>query len=171
VRFIETRENLAHQHSPDDVYAYVTPEYTARVARAVAVAAATLARAPEAPALTGATRPSRDTLTLSWTPPSAPGPDVASYVVRMRLSSETLYRPTVATATADARSISIRQLDLGIPDQESFFVSVAAVDAEGHESPFASPEVRCTISECVIPPGSQDPKAVRPCPSAASQAK
>ena len=38
----------------------------------------------------------------------------------------------------------------------AFFVSVAAVDAEGHESLFAYPEYRCDASGCVVQPGSLD---------------
>jgi hypothetical protein len=32
-----------------------------------------------------------------------------------------------------------------------YFVSVAAVDAAGHESLFAYPEYRCDASGCVVP--------------------
>ena len=44
---------------------------------------------------------------------------------------------------------------LGITGGEPFFVSVAAVDAEGHESLFAYPEYRCS-TVCEIQAGSLD---------------
>src|SRR5204863_8566404 len=52
VRFIDTVEELAHQHTADDLVRYVTPSYTAQVTRAVAATAASLAWAPRAPKLT-----------------------------------------------------------------------------------------------------------------------
>jgi hypothetical protein len=36
----------------------------------------------------------------------------------------------------------------------AFYISVAAVDAEGHESLFAYPETRCDAMGCVVPPDS-----------------
>ena len=49
VRFIEPTENLAHEHTAEDLFQYVTPDYTARVAQVVAAVAASLGRAPDAP--------------------------------------------------------------------------------------------------------------------------
>jgi acetylornithine deacetylase/succinyl-diaminopimelate desuccinylase-like protein len=49
VRFSEARENYARQHTVDDTFAGVSPEYLARNARVNAAAAASLALAPAAP--------------------------------------------------------------------------------------------------------------------------
>jgi hypothetical protein len=46
--------------------------------------------------------------------------------------------------------------ELGLAAGESFFISVAAVDAKGHESLFAYPEFRCDAVACAIPPGALD---------------
>ena len=70
VRFIETNETLAHQHTPDDVIAHVTPAYTTRIARVVTSILATLARAPRAPTNVTAERKD-DRIELAWKPAGA----------------------------------------------------------------------------------------------------
>jgi hypothetical protein len=50
----------------------------------------------------------------------------------------------------------VQATDLGIGGASAFFVSVAAVDAQGHESLFAYPEYRCDGTSCVVPPGALD---------------
>src|SRR5947207_13702213 len=49
VRFIDANEKLSHQHSPNDLFIYVTPAFTARVTQVEVASAASLARAPTAP--------------------------------------------------------------------------------------------------------------------------
>ena len=46
--------------------------------------------------------------------------------------------------------------DLGLSDAPSFFVTVAAVDAQGHESLSAYPEYRCDTAGCLVQAGSLD---------------
>lgn len=151
VRFIEVNESRAHQHTADDVVAQMTPAYTARLTRVLTATLASLARAPRAPATFTATREGDGPLSLAWEP--SPGGDVDHYVLAARPVTENLYRArlrvagTAATPTAGA---------LGVGDAEAFFVSVAAVDAQGHESLFAYPEYRCDAAGCVVQDGSLD---------------
>jgi hypothetical protein len=49
VRFSEVNAVPRHQHSPDDLYIYVTPAFTARVTQVVVASAASVARAPTPP--------------------------------------------------------------------------------------------------------------------------
>jgi hypothetical protein len=51
--------------------------------------------------------------------------------------------------------------DLGIPAGTSYYVSVAAVDAAGHESVYAYPEYRCSSTSCRVPSGSLNVTATR----------
>jgi len=149
VRFIEPIENLAHQHSPNDLYSYVTPPYTARVAQVMAAAAASLAKAGKPPASLNVSL-SGGNIQVAWTAPAA-GPAVHHYVVGARISTDNFYQARV-TAPAPALSAnSGLQQDLGIAPGSTFYVSVAAVDAFGHESLFAYPEYRCTAAGCAVP--------------------
>lgn len=157
VRFIDVNENLAHQHSPNDLYDYVTPAYTALLAQVVAASVASLARASTPPRSLTAQRLSSSSVKLSWAAPAS-GPPVDHYVVSARTVTENFYRTRFAVA-GDATSVtaSVRD-DLGIPSGTSYYVSVAAVDAAGHESLYAYPEYRCSYSSrvCSVPRGSLD---------------
>jgi hypothetical protein len=156
VRFIETMESpnagtmASHQHSPNDLAMYVTPAYTARIAQIVAAVAASLARAPDAPAsiaVTGnATGPK-----LTWAAPS--GGPVDHYVVAARPVTENFYHSRVRV-DATATSAPMTPAGLGVDSTQPYFISVAAVDARGHESLFAYPEFRCDPSGCVVPPAA-----------------
>jgi len=145
VRFIEPVEALPHQHTADDLFTYVTPPYTARVARLVIAVGASLARAPSAPtafAVSG----TADSPALTWTAPAFGNVD--HYVVAAREVTENFYRvrvPSVGTSAAMSAAT------LGVDPGAAYFVSVAAVDAAGHESLFAYPEYRCDSSGCVVP--------------------
>jgi Peptidase family M28 len=144
VRFIEPNENLAHQHTGDDLFAYVTPAYTARVAAVVIATAASLARAPSAPgslAVTGTA--ARLTLRFSG--------DADHYVVAARPASENLYRQRLRIRD----SSTVSAADLGVAGAP-FYVSVAAVDRAGHESLFAYPEYRCDDTGCAVPADALD---------------
>lgn len=150
VRLIETREALTHQHSSGDLVAFVTPSYTARIARVVVAAAGSLARAPAAP--TGITATGNaSALELRWTRPALGAID--HYVVGVRPVADTFYAQRVRVDSS-LTSATPRAADLGIENGRPFYVSVAPVDAAGHESLFAYPEYRCDGTACVVPPGS-----------------
>jgi Peptidase family M28 len=153
VRFIEAVESpnagtvASHQHSPNDLPMYVTPEYTVRVAQIVAAVAASLARAPDAPgsiAVTGdATGPK-----LTWTAPIIGAID--HYFVAARPVSENFYHSRVRV-DGKLTNAAVTPAGLGVDATQPYFVSVAAVDPGGHESLFAYPEFRCDPSGCVVP--------------------
>jgi hypothetical protein len=52
--------------------------------------------------------------------------------------------------------VSLAQLGL-LPTETSFYISVAAVDAVGHESLYAYSEWRCTPTSCVVPADAFNP--------------
>ncbi|HME90579.1 MAG TPA: M20/M25/M40 family metallo-hydrolase [Myxococcaceae bacterium] len=152
VRFIEAVENVAHQHTQQDVLANIDSAYLGRMTQVVISSAAALARAPLAPtSMTAATTP-EGALRLGWT---VSEPDrIDHFVVAARAVTENFYRGRVDVG-ASSRSYLGKASDLGVPDGP-FFVSVAAVDAAGHESLFAYPEYRCTPGGCTVPAGAMD---------------
>ena len=160
VRFIETIESpnagtvASHQHSPNDQMTYVTPAYTARVAQVVLSSVASLARAPSPPQSIVASGNAAGPVMLTWAAPLS-GSAVDHYVLAGRAVAENFYHARVSTAKTTT-SKSVLAADLGIAGASAFFVSVAAVDAQGHESLFAYPEYRCDASSCVVQPGSTD---------------
>ena len=160
VRFIETVESpnagtvASHEHSPNDLMTFLTPAYTARVAQVVIASAASLARAPSPPQSIAVMGNAAGPITLSWSVPTAGSP-VDHYVVAGRATTENFYRTRVS-APGNAPSDTVSVADLGLSDAPSFFVSVAAVDAQGHESLFAYPEYRCDMSGCLVQAGSLD---------------
>jgi hypothetical protein len=160
VRFIETVESpnaatmASHQHSANDLPMYVTPAYTARIAQVVTAVGASLARAPTPPQTATATGPSAGPWTLTWSVPAS-GPAVDHYVIAARPTLENFYHTRVAVP-ASKTSQSVTAADLGLAAGAAFFVSVAAVDAQGHESLFAYPEYRCDATSCMVQPGSLD---------------
>jgi hypothetical protein len=150
VRFIETAETLAHQHSPDDVIAYVTPAYTARITRVVVSALASLARAPRAPeGLAVARNASR--VMVAWKNVPAD-----HFVASIRgMGSQTAH---VARGFTTSFDVAVRDGPLrGSVDALAppFFVTVSAVDAAGHAS-LPAPEWRCDASACAVPIGPED---------------
>jgi hypothetical protein len=150
VRLIETNESLAHQHSGGDLVTFITPSYTARIAQVVVASAASLARAPAAP--TGITATGNaSSFELRWSRPALGTID--HYIVAVRPVTDTFHAQRVRVDAA-LMSASLRAADLGIEGGRAFYVSVAAVDAAGHESLFAYPEYRCDATACVVPPGS-----------------
>jgi hypothetical protein len=153
VRFIETVESpnagttASHQHSPNDLFAYVTPTYTARVAQVVASVAASLARAPDAPASLSVAGNAAGPM-LSWSAPA--NGKVDHYVVAARPATENFYHARVRVDAGETGA-STAPTALGVDPASPYFLSVAAVDASGHESLFAYPEYRCDPSQCVVP--------------------
>ena len=158
VRFIEPIENLAHEHTGQDLFDFVTPTYTANVAQVVASVAASLARAPDAP---GGIMVSGNAASVmaGWTAP-AEGPAVDHYVVAARPATENFYHARFVVA-ASATSAQVAATDLDVDPANPYFVSVAAVDAAGHESLFAYPEYRCDSSACVVPPAATNVTATK----------
>jgi hypothetical protein len=161
VRFIEVNENRSHQHSPNDLFIYVTPNYTARVTQVFVASAASLARASTAPRNMVASRVSSNTVKLTWSAPAS-GPAVDHYVISARTHLENFYRtrffvPGTLTS-ANARVVQ----DLGIPSGTPYYVSAAAVDASGHESLYANSEYRCNSSNtCSRPSDALNVTAIR----------
>jgi acetylornithine deacetylase/succinyl-diaminopimelate desuccinylase-like protein len=163
VRFIETMESAnagtiaSHQHSPNDLPMYVTPSYTARVAQIVFAVAASLARAPMAPQIDNATIGPAGAWTMSWSAPAS-GPAVDHYVIAARPTTENFYHTRVIVP-ASSTSRQVTAADLGLAAGSALFISVASVDAAGHESLFGYPEYRCDSAACSVQPGSLDTTA------------
>jgi hypothetical protein len=150
VRFIETVENTSHQHSGNDLIANMTPAYMARMATVVVATAASLARAPSAPQSIVVSGSNSSPVTVSWSAAAPIGLD--HYVIAARPITSSVYENRIMVA-GGATSATVSPSDLGIPTGTSFFISVAAVDAAGHESLFAYPEVRCSTT-CAVQAGS-----------------
>ena len=115
----------------------------------MASVAASLARAPVAPRDFSATGNSTAGITLSYKEPQ--GGDVDHFVVAARSVNENFYRQRVVIAHGNMKPAFSAQ-DLGFNPGDSFFLSMAAGDKQGHESLFSYPEVRCDSSACAIPP-------------------
>lgn len=159
VRFIETVETLAHQHNPNDRFDFVTPAYTARITRVVAATAAALAQAPTPPRSFRATMAGDGTITATWLSPFS-GPSADHFAIAARPVTENFYHQRVQVSPSQ-NSAQVRMEDLGIAPGVSFFISVSAVDAFGHESPFGYPEYRCTPTFCTLPAGALNVTATR----------
>jgi hypothetical protein len=161
VRFIDVNENLNHQHTTDDLYTYVTPAFTARVTQVVVASAASLARASTPPRNMVASRVSSSTTKLTWSAPAS-GPPVDHYVILARTSAENFYRTRFAVAGGTtSANVSVVQ-NLGLPSGSTYYVSVAAVDASGHESLYAYSEYRCTSNNtCSRPSDALNVTATR----------
>lgn len=154
VRFIETQENVAHQHSAADVFENVTPAYLARMTAVVVASAAALARSPSAPQAFEASA-SAERIRFTW----AHSNRAHHFVIAARPSGETYYRRRIEVP-ADQTTYEASATDFGILPVEPLYTSVAAVDAEGHESLFAYPEFRCDEKQCAVPPGAREVTAV-----------
>jgi Zn-dependent M28 family amino/carboxypeptidase len=160
VRFIEAMEspnagtNASHQHSPNDLPMYVTPSYTARIAQIVAAVTASLARAPMAPQIESVTGGPAGASTITWSAPTS-GPNVAQYVISARPTTENFYHSRVLVP-ASSTSLQVTAADLDLAAGSTYFISVASIDAAGHESLFAYPEYRCDSAECSVQSGSLD---------------
>jgi peptidase M28-like protein len=138
-----------HQHSPNDLVQYVTPHYAARIARVMAAVAASLARAPGSPQNFTASGNATQGISVKFDE-SEPGNHADHYVVAARSISENFYRQRV-TISHHGEDQVISPQALGLNPGDSFYVSVSAVDRQGHESLFAYPEVRCDSTGCAIP--------------------
>ena len=147
-----------HQHSPNDLVQYITPTYASRIAQVMASVAASLARAPLAPTEFNASGNTVKGVRFHFE-----GPDgrVDHFVVAARSINENFYRQRVAISDDGGR---ISAQTLGFNPGDSFYISVASVDRQGHESLFAYPEVRCDPTACSIPNYAFDVTAPLPMP-------
>ena len=151
IRFLDVNENKKHQHSAGDLFDYVTPAFTARVTEVAVASAANLARASPPPRNMVATGMSSTTVKLTWSAPAS-GPLPDHYVVSARTTEENFYRTRfVVQAPSSSATVDTVQ-DLGIPSATPYYVSIAAVDASGHESLYAYPEYRCDSSNVCSQP-------------------
>src|SRR5258707_1753999 len=87
VRLIETQENVAHQHSAEDVFANISPPYLARITAVVVASASALARSPSVPQNFEASG-TASRIRFTWAPTNR----VHHYVVAARPAGETYYR-------------------------------------------------------------------------------
>ncbi|HKD16825.1 MAG TPA: M28 family metallopeptidase [Thermoanaerobaculia bacterium] len=151
-----------HQHSPNDLVQFLTLGYSAKIAQVMASVAASLARAPGSPRNFTATGNSVQGVTVNFIPPDVG--QVDHFIVAARSVSENFYRQRVNVS----KGKQVSAQTLGLNPGDSFFVSVAAVDKQGHESLFAYPEVRCDSSSCAIPTYAFDVTAPLPPPPPAT---
>jgi hypothetical protein len=109
-----------------------------------------------------ATGTSLGTVQLTWSPPAS-GSSVDHYVISARTSAENLYR-TRAVVSGDLTSATVDVFQrLGIPPATAYYVSIAAVDAAGHESLYAYPEYRCdSKNRCSQPANALNVTAIAP---------
>jgi peptidase M28-like protein len=137
-----------HQHSPSDLVEFITPSYAAQIARVMGAVAASLARAPGPPQNFTATGDAVRGISIKFDEPERG--DIDHFVVAARSVDENFYRRRIAISELSEDQL-ISPQDLGLNPGDSFFVSVSAVDEQGHESLFAYPEVRCDSTSCAIP--------------------
>jgi hypothetical protein len=131
VRFTESKENYARQHTVDDTFAGgLDPEYLARNARVNAATLATLGLAPAAPIVSDdrgrpllTREPSGYDARLRW----RPSPGAAGYRIFWREA----WTPDWQFERSAGNVTEVVLPSLSIDD---FVFGVAAVDAEGHES-------------------------------------
>jgi hypothetical protein len=139
VGFRESRENFAHQHSPNDTFDGTSPAYLARNARVDAAAAATLALAPPAPAVdndrgqpTITRSPSGYDANLTW----VASPGAVAYRIFWREAWGPDWQHDMLVGNVTNVVLPNMQID-------DYVFGVAAVDGAGHESlvsPYVSPE-------------------------------
>ncbi|HEX4597028.1 MAG TPA: hypothetical protein VH278_04525, partial [Burkholderiaceae bacterium] len=132
----------------NDLVKHMTPHYSARIARVMAAVGASLARAPRSPESFTASGNAVQGISVKFGGSEESRAD--HYVVAARSISENFYRQRV-TISAHSEGQVISAQTLGLNPGDSFYVSVAAVDRQGHESLFAYPEVRCDSTSCAIP--------------------
>ncbi len=132
VRFVEPNENLAFQHTAQDIVANLSPAYVARIARVNAVALATLAWAPEKPLMPSLVDPGNGTsLQVQWSPvPTVP--DLAGYRVAVRDSGGLFYAQVLTAGNVAQFTIT------NLTPNVAVYVSVSAYDTAGNESMFSN---------------------------------
>ena len=138
-----------HQHDSFDLVKYITPSYAANIGRVMAAVAASLARAPGAPQNFNAIGNAVQGVGVTFQAPVFGNVD--HYVVAARSVSENFYRQRIPVKIGSAQEI-ITPSQLGLNSGDNFFISVASVDQQGHESLFAYPELRCDSTHCLVVP-------------------
>lgn len=136
VRFTEPNENYGHQHTVDDTFAHTSPDYTARVAKVNAAAAACLAMAPRAPVVArgqglpmlGRGKSGYDA-ELSWT--GRPEPGLAGYSVVIRPTTSPFWEREIFVGDTSRYTLENVSID-------DVVIGVKAVGADGFESPVAA---------------------------------
>jgi hypothetical protein len=135
VGFREAREDFTKQHDPRDTFDGISPAYLTQNARVNAAAAATLALAPPAPALTAITRqPTGYDATLRW----MPSPGAVAYRVFWREAWGQDWQHEMRVGDVAEVTLPGMQID-------DYVLGVAAIDGAGHESvvsAFVSPSRR-----------------------------
>ncbi len=81
-------------------------------------------------------------------------------MIAARPTTENFYRSRVVVP-ATKTSQPVTAADLGLSAGVPFYVSVASIDAQGHESLFAYPELRCTTAGCMVPADALDVTAMK----------
>ena len=119
--------------------------------------AATLARAPGAPTQFAADGSTSDSIKVTWQLP-LDSARVDHLVIAARSVTENFYRKRISVP-AEVRLRAVSPGELGFQQGYSFFISIASVDAQGHESLFVFPEMRCTATACLTPAGQPTPIA------------
>src|SRR5207244_4467609 len=95
-------------------------------------------------------------------------PPTFQQIATIRASSRhTSTRRTTWSSTSPTAMPRESPRTLGLNHGDIFFVSVSAVDAQGHESLFAYPEVRCDSAGCAIPSYAYNVTAPLPPPAPA----
>jgi len=150
-----------HQHSPNDLVQHITPTYASRIAQVMASVAASLARAPNAPQEFNARGNTTRGVHFDFDGPE--DGHVHHFVIAARSINENFYRQRVVLSDDGGR---ISAQTLGFNPGDAFYISVASVDRQGHESLFAYPEVRCDATTCAIPSYAFDVTAPLPMPPA-----
>jgi hypothetical protein len=138
-----------HQHDGADLNQFITPSYAANIGRVMAAVAASLARAPGAPQNFNAVGNAVQGVHISFQAPVYGNVD--HYVVAARSVSENFYGQRIPVKIGTAQAL-ITPAQLGLGSGDSFFISVASVDQQGHESLFAYPELRCDSTQCIVVP-------------------
>lgn len=154
-----------HQHSPHDQVQFITPAYAARIGQVMASVAASLASAPLSPQNFNATGNSTQGVNIQFAGPQ--DDNVDHFVVAARSTAENFYRRRIVISqggNSQGTNTTISAPTLGFNPGDSFFISVAAVDQQGHESLFAYPEVRCDATSCTIPANAFNVTAPLPPP-------
>jgi hypothetical protein len=140
VRLSSPEENLANEHSPTDTFENTSVPYAARVTRVNAAVAASLAWAPQAPAVTeevmrngqpatnllltrGA---SRNDARLRWKP-EHPEEDLAGFAVVMRSTTAPFWERDIFVGPVDEYTLPDVSID-------EWVFGVKAMDKDGNES-------------------------------------
>lgn len=165
----DTTFSTTHQHSPNDLAEFITPSYAMRIGQVMASVAASLARAPLSPLNFNATGNSTQGVNIQFGGPE--DGNVDHFVVAARSTAENFYRQRIVISqggNSQGTNNTISAQTLGFNPGDSFFISVAAVDRQGHESLFAYPEVRCDATACSIPANAFNVTAPLPPPPPAT---